>query len=202
MARGWLCSVLSVLAACQASGLPEGFSEAARRSPGTGRCRLRVESGRVASVAIDVSPRDLPRAARRMADAVLPPEGGKLAELAKEWGPRGVGFRVRRSYGEPGADVRSVLVTEDGRVLERTHRIAPDELPAAVRRAAERARPGGVIEHADVVQGDPGEEGFRVLVREGRAATWLVECDARGEGLRLYRLLTADVATLVPERAP
>lgn len=153
-------------------------------------------------VAIDVTPRELPAAARRMADAILPPRGSKLAELAREWGPRGTGYRIARSYAEGNADVRSALVTEDGQVLERTHRIAPAKLPAAVRRAAEGARPGGVIQHADVVQGAPGEESFRILVAEGRAATWLVECGPRGEGLRLYCLLNADVATLVRGRAP
>lgn len=127
----------------------------------------------------------IPAAARRSSEDFVQP-GGELLLVAREEGPAGAGFRIRKAY--PGLGQRSILVDDRGRVLERDHEIGLEDLPLVVRRAAAgTAETGAAIFRVLVVQGRP-DNGTRYLIQwgpEAEAAQTLL--DATGVVLRSYR---------------
>ena len=106
---------------------------------------------------------DLPRAAR---EAVLREAGrNAIEEVEKHRSRDGTVYEAEFRVG--GVE-HSVRVSAAGEVLERRREVPAARLPAAVRAAAQRALPGGVIEEAEAVLGGSGApERYELEVKVG-----------------------------------
>ncbi len=180
---------LSALAACGAtSRLPADLAAIAAESPVDSPARLRLVGDRIAAATIALGPGALPPAVRTSLDAVAP--GGELLFQGREWGSRGRGFRIEKRYRGSGDEhVRSVLIGEDGRVLERAHSVPLAQVPPNVLAAALRTGPH--VDEARIVSGPEREEYWSCTVRTRIGRTFVVDVDLDGRTLRATRRVDA-----------
>lgn len=178
------------LTACAAPGLSDPQIAAALQAiPEHGVVSLGVTGGWIAWIRIpaaDVAPAP----AERTAAGVQP--DGELRLRAREWSAAGAGWRFVKEY--PDGQRRSLLVTDDGQVLERTHSLA--EVPAELQQALQAAGRGDV-EGVDVVQAAPGVEWIRVTQSTPRGRR-IVELALDGSVRRVTRSLPAVLRVVDP----
>ncbi|HLQ36918.1 MAG TPA: hypothetical protein VK348_03895 [Planctomycetota bacterium] len=185
----------TVLCACAATTLPPGFARLALTAPEDQGVRLQLAGDTIVGATVALGPGALDARLRVVVDAVVPGTGVDNATfIGREWGPRGEGYRVERTYGTGVAQqFRSVLVDRDGTVLERTHTLALAEVPPAVLAAA---APIGVhdLQRLEIVSGPAVEECYRLLLHDRAGRVFVVETSLQGVLLRSSRLLVATVA--------
>jgi hypothetical protein len=187
---------LSLLAAasggCHASPSTAGsFAALAQDAPSDQPLLLTFAGDAVASVAVPLGPGALDARLRAAVDAIEP--GGRTVLVAREWGPRGDGYRIEKRYGDGLAEqFRSLLLSADAIVLERSHSVSVNETPPAVLTAATAATRRAVL-RIDIVSGPSTEEYFRLLLRDGGGRRFAVECTPSGAVLATRRLLDAQV---------
>lgn len=182
------------LTACAgAAGLPPGFAENLAEAPEGRPVRFRSRGDALVAVAVPAVEHVLPPGLRRVVAGLVP--GGRTVWFGREWGPLGHGFRLEKRYGDGGSDgdFRTVLVTPDGTVLERTHSLAIGNAPQDVLRAA---MTGGrmQVERVEVVQRGEGEEGYRVRTRNALGRTFVVAVDLRARVRSVQRVLDAELS--------
>ncbi|MCC6672258.1 MAG: hypothetical protein IT458_14445 [Planctomycetes bacterium] len=187
-----LLLVTLALGACAGLGsVPEAAARAMQRAPVGRFPRILLVEGRVASLAVPVAASALPPAVAHVEEALLP--GGELTFLAREWHERGTGWRVeKRLAGRGGDELRSLLLADDGAVLERSHEVQLKTAPAKVLETALAEAPGQA-QRVEVLQGDPGEEWFRVTIRTPEGDRRHVECWPDGRLLRSGRVVAAEI---------
>ncbi|MBL8748998.1 MAG: hypothetical protein JNK78_07550 [Planctomycetes bacterium] len=180
---------LSALAACGAtSRLPTDLATLAAESPVDSPARLRLVGDRIAAATIAVGPGAMPPEVRTTLDAIAP--GGELLFQGREWGPRGRGFRIEKRYRGNGEEhVRSVLIGEDGSVLERAHSVPLTQVPPNVLGAALRTGPH--VDEARIVSGPEREEYWSCTIRTRIGRTFVVDVDLDGRVLRTTRRIDA-----------
>ncbi|MBX3464695.1 MAG: hypothetical protein KF830_16115 [Planctomycetes bacterium] len=175
--------------ACSTSG-PPAYDLAAllAEAPAGQPARLWLDGDRIVGAAVAVVPGTLPAAARRMADAVAPQ--GELLFAGREWGPRGDGYRIDKRYRtEDREHDRSVLVTPDGRVLERDHTVPIVDVPQHALAGALTI--GTAIEEARIVAGPEREEHWAIVVRDRAGRVFVVAVALDGRVLHARRRLAA-----------
>jgi hypothetical protein len=179
-------------AACSTVGpVPTELATLLTEAPAHMPARLWLDGSRLVGAAVPVGPGELPADARRMADAVQP--RGELVFQGREWGPRGEGFRIDKHYagGEGPEHSRSLLVSADGRVLERDHTVPIPDVPQHV--LATALQLGSHIDEARIVSGPEVEEYWAVLVRDRSGRVFVVEVTLDGRILRSRRRVEARV---------
>lgn len=179
------------VAGCATSPPAGSFAALAQDAPSDQPLQLTFAGDAVASVAVPLGPGGLDARLRAAVDAIEP--GGHTVLMAREWGPRGDGYRIEKRYGEGVAEqFRSVLLSADARVLERSHTLSVSETPPAVLVAATAATRRTVL-RIDIVSGPTKEEYFRLLLRDGGGRRFAVDCTPDGAVLATRRLLDAQV---------
>lgn len=167
-------------AACAAPRLPPGFAEAAEAAPSEVPVRVWIEGDRLVGAAVPVGPGGLPAAVRHAVDAIAP--GGEQLFAGREWGPWGEGFRIEKRYVEPGQEsFRSLLLTADGQVLERSHSVPLAQIPNEILLAAMSI--GRDLLRCEIVSGPAAEQFWRATLRDriGRDRMAIVSLDGRIE---------------------
>ena len=169
---------LAALAACATpSRLPTDLAARFAEAPSDAPGRLWLEGDRIVAAAIAVGPGALPPEVRTTIDAVAP--RGELLFQGREWSARGEGFRIDKRYRDNGSEhARSVLIADDGRVLERSHSVPIGEVPHDLLAVA--LQRGHQVDEARIVSGPEREEywSFTVTNRIGWAFVLDVDLDA------------------------
>ncbi len=183
-----LCLLFASLLACSACStagvVPADLSALLAEAPPDMPARLWLDGDRIVGAAVAVGPGVLPGDVRRMAEGIQP--RGELVFQGREWGPRGFGFRIDKHYaGDEGPEgSRSVLLAQDGNVLERDHTVPIADVPQHVLASAMQV--GSRIDEVRIVSGREREEYWSVLVhdRSGRVFVVTVSLDGRVLGSR------------------
>ncbi len=166
---------LIALCACSAPGVAPELLDPLRRTPDGGAARVALTPKGIVEVSLPVAETEVPAVVRRTAEALAPGGQRRIEHL-----PGDGHYRVDVDLGEDAAGrFRSVRLTADGTVVERSHSLPVDAAPAAIV-AQLRAAVGGALERVDVVQTDT--ERYRALGRDADGGRWLAEC-ARGGGI-------------------
>jgi hypothetical protein len=174
------CLWLIALAGCTASSSSAHLLMDAEPNQAV---RLAVIGDRIISTAVPVDLRTVPALARTTVDAIAP--DGVLEFCGREVGPRGEGFRLEKRYEQPFPHLRSVLVDELGRVMERSHTRPIGKVPQDVLGAALQV--GTLVESAAIVSGPVHEEFWRVVTHDRRGRTFVVTVDLDGNVLSQLR---------------
>lgn len=145
--------------------------------------RLSVSGNQVVSVATPIDVRGLPADVRTTLEAIAP--AGVLEFCGEEWGPRGEGYRIEKSYLEPTPHHRSLLVAVDGAVLERSHTLPLPRVPQHV--LATGLGKGSSIDSAEIVSGPVREEFWRLIVKDRSGRTFVVKVALDGTELETQR---------------
>jgi hypothetical protein len=184
--------LLALAGACSAPPtLPHGFLRHATESPEGQPVRLSLLDDRITAVAAPCGPSALDATLHFAVEAIEP--GGTEVYVAREWGPRGFGFRVEKEYANGAQrDFRSVLLSPTAEVLERTHGVPVGETPQPVLLAA-MAAGGRNVERIEAVSGSSTAQTWRVTVRDGAGNKHVVECDDAGNVTSTVRVLSAQV---------
>lgn len=180
-----------LLTSCSLS-LGSRFDRAAQRAPASALAAVELVGGELTRGQVDVAEADVPAEVLRIESTIQP--GGERTVLARAFGPTGDGFRFVRRYPRDAAcPERSVLLAADGTVLERSHALPVNEAPAAVlERSASVA--AGQVTRIHVVQGQPGEEWYRIHLAAADGTRHLLECETDGTVRLLVRLLAGEIA--------
>ena len=156
--------------------MPSTLAADLAESPPEATTRLWLAGDQLVAVAIPLGPGWLTPAVRTTLQAVAP--DGETTFTAREHGPRGTGIRVEKQYQEPLHD-RSVLIAEDGAVLERAHTMPVPGVPENV--LATALRTGPKVLTAWIVSGATREEywDITVLDRDGQTIVVRIGLDGR-----------------------
>lgn len=189
--RPLLPFALACAACSTAGGAPRDLADVLAAAPADAPVRLRLDGDRVTGVAVAGGPGLLTAAAKLSLEAVAP--RGELRFAGREWGPRGEGVRVEKRYrGEDTVEHdRSVLLADDGTVLERDHTVPIPDVPQHVLAAALRV--GTTIDEARIVSGREREEFWRLSVRDRGGREFVVTVALDGRPLGCERRLAARV---------
>jgi len=184
----WPCTLLFV--SCGGLDLPAEFDGSIWNAPPGTESRVEVD-GSTVRLSAPLRENDLPEDAAIAARSVQP--DGTTVEVARIWTDDGVAFRLRKAYVH-GRELtlRTAVVTADGKVLERSHEIAQTQLPDAARDALDHTVTGKMI-RVFAVQGHPGVEFYRTELERADGARLLAECRADGGGLRVARVIDAEL---------
>jgi hypothetical protein len=186
-----LSLVAAAIGGCSAGPSAGSFAALAQDAPSDQPLLLTFAGDAVASVTVPLGPGALDARLRAAVDAIEP--GGRTVRVAREWGPRGDGYRIEKRYGDGLAEqFRSLLLSADAVVLERSHTVSVNETPPAVLTAATASTRRSVL-RIDIVSGPSTEEYFRVLLRDGGGRRFAVDCSPSGAVLATRRLLDAEV---------
>jgi hypothetical protein len=177
---------LLLAAACATSAVPASFADEVLAAPGDGEPRLLLNGNSIVAATAPLPTRDLPRAVAVMLDAIAP--DGQRTFTGREWGPRGEGYRIDCSYTDP-PHVRSMLLTPDGRVLERSHTVPIADVPQHI--LATGLRTASLIDEAAIVSGPEREEYWTLMVRDRSGRRFAVRIDLAGHQLSSWRRLAA-----------
>ncbi len=152
--------------------------------------RLWLSGDRIVRAAASLGPGAIPQAARTAIDTIAP--SGTLLFQGREWGPGIDGFRVEKHYTDTDPEhSRSVLVTPEGRVLERAHTVPVAQVPRDVLDTALRAAP--LVEQAWIVS-DEAQQRFWLCELRSRIGHLLVlEIDLDGRLVGVSRRITTRV---------
>lgn len=174
------------------AGLPAPFHGLAAEAPQGTAVRIVTDRDELVGVAVPVGPGGLPAHVRMRVDAIQP--GGDAVFEGREWGPRGDGFRVDKRYREGSEEHwRSVLVSAQGEVLERSHSLPLPEVPQAVLLSAMRDGRRDVT-RIDIVSGGFREELYRLWTVDRIGREYVVECDLDGDLLGVWRQLATHLS--------
>ncbi|MBL8730301.1 MAG: hypothetical protein JNM25_17925 [Planctomycetes bacterium] len=190
-----LCLLFASLLACAAcstaGAVPADLSALLAEAPPDVPARLWLDGDRIVGAAVAVGPGEVPADARRTAEAVQP--RGERVFQGREWGPRGEGYRIDVHYaGDAGPEhSRSLLVTADGRVLERSHTVPIPDVPQHVLASAMQI--AARIDEARIVSGPEHEEYWSVQVHDRSGRVWVVEVTLDGRIVRSLRRTPARV---------
>jgi hypothetical protein len=150
--------------------------------------RLWLAGDRIVAATVPIGPGAMPLAVRTTIEAVLP--DGTQTFAGREHGPRGHGFRIDKSYRQPEHQ-RSVLIADDGSVLERAHTVTIAEVPQAVLATALRTGPS--VEESWIVSGPTSEEFWQFLVRDRSGRAFVVKVGLDGGPLGRLRRTAARI---------
>lgn len=164
---------LLLLAACAGSPAPPPEFAAALARGGQGSIERTAGDGERYCVPTDH--RLLPRAVA-VAIRTLQP-GGELDALEQVFAGDETWYFARHRFRDPTTPSRSVLLTSDGRVIERSHELAASGIGQDLARAmaAAQAALSAPAVRVEIVHGAPGSEWLRVSNRERS-----VDCDFAG----------------------
>ena len=176
------CVWLFLLAGCASPGTPS-LGELLADSAIGSSARITVDGDQVIAFATPADYRAMPPEARKTCDTVAP--AGTLLFCGVERGPRGEGFRVDKRYEQPIRHERSLLVDDQGKVLERSHTLPVSETPQHV--LATALRHGPFVERVEIVSGPVREEHWHVLIRDRQGRVFCATIDLDGELLHLRR---------------
>ncbi|MCA8966791.1 MAG: hypothetical protein H6838_04330 [Planctomycetes bacterium] len=152
--------------------------------------RLWLAGDRIVRAAASLGPGAIPQAARTTIDSIAP--SGTLLFQGREWGPGIDGFRVEKHYSDTNPEhSRSVLVTPEGRVLERAHTVPVTEVPRDVLATALRAAPQ--LEQAWIVSDDSQQRFWLCELRSRIGHQLVLEIALDGRLLGVRRRITARV---------
>jgi hypothetical protein len=169
--------------ACAArSAVPTALAAELAESPPAAEARLWLAGDRIVAAAIPLGPGWLTPTVQTTLRAVAP--DGETTFTAREYGPRGTGLRIEKHYTEPAHD-RSVLIGEDGAVLERAHTWPIPEVPQDV--LATALRTGPKITTAWIVSGPTAEEYWDLVVQDRDGQTIVVRIGLDGRELARSR---------------
>jgi hypothetical protein len=186
-----LLALAAALAACRtAAVLPEDLTERLAACPEGSPARLHLDPGGALALVLPIQPVELPPAARTGVESAAP--RGTTTFVGREWGPRGQGYRVDKHYDVEGVEhTRSVLVDNQGQVLERVHSVPIAEVPEAVITTA--ARFGHAIERVEIVAGTAHVEHWRCLVTDRSGRHFVVRTGLDGTLLDRHRRLHTEL---------
>lgn len=158
------------------SAVPSTLAADLAEAPPDAETRLWLAGDRVVAVAVPLGPGWMTPAVRTTLQAVAP--DGETTFAAREHGPRGTGIRVEKRYQEPRHD-RSVLIAEDGTVLERAHTVPVPDVAQDV--LATALRTGPKVTTAWIVSGPQAEEYWDLVVqdRDGQTIALRIGLDGR-----------------------
>lgn len=190
---------LLMLQACAAPDLPlRMFGRLLAETPQDQPARLWLVDGELVGVAVATGPGSLPQPVRTTLDAIAP--GGQTMFVGREWGPRGDGHRIEKTYEDlpgqapgEGPHFRSVLIAATGTVLERTHSVPLARGPRPVLTTALAS--GFDVTRAEIVSGPEHEEAWRVTVRNRTGWTFVVETSLAGDLRHRSRTTIATAST-------
>ncbi len=184
------------LAGCR-SGPGPGLQDLLANAAPDGACRLQVEGDRIVQAAIPLAPHDLPPEVRISADAIAP--GGSRTFAGRELRPRGAYYRIEVRYEDRAEETfRSMLLDDNGDVIERTHGVSIARVPVDILTAAmTRARR---LERCEIVSNTETEIGWRITARDDAGRRLLLELDLQGAIETVSRVLEATLTVqTVPE---
>jgi len=184
--NGWL--LLALLSGCAGPPPRPASAMLADALAGT-QTRLTIAGDRVVSVVTPVDVRALPAAARAACEAEA--AGVEVLFCGRERGPRGRGYRVEQRVSGPDQHERAVLVTEDGRVLERRRTVPLARAPRDVVAAA--LSYGAFVERVELVAEPGRDERWAVVVRDRAGSVFAVDIELDGRLRRALRRTTARV---------
>lgn len=188
-----LFTSLLACGACSTAGPVPGdtLTELLAAAPAEMPARLWLDGGRIVGAALPVGPGELPADVRRMVDAVAP--GGERVFQGREWGWRGEGYRIEVRYpdGDTPGHRRSLLVTADGAVLERSHTVGIADVPQHVLASAMQI--ASRIDEARIVSGPEHEEYWSLGVHDRAGREFVVELTLDGRVLRSRRSMAARI---------
>jgi hypothetical protein len=181
-----VCGISLCLVACAGpAALPGGFARAAGEAGGE-PCVLLLRGDAVAIARAPLAARELPDPVARTVAAIQP--GGAMRAM-REWSEAGEGFFVETVYGPE--DRRTLRLSADGGVRERSHTIEAAAMAVEARAAIERLRLG-TIAHVAAVQGEGHSEWYRATLRDG-ARLHVVDCGLDGAVRSVERLGYAEL---------
>lgn len=184
---------LAGLVSCSGLGDVSGdFAAAAVRAEADAGCSIEIDGSSITELSVPMPRTELPREVARMVDAIQP--GGTAVIVTRVWRSNGTAYRVVTQY--PDDDTtnvrRTVLIDDEGQVVERSHEILESEVPGNIRDSvAELGR--GTIQVIDVVQRGPGEEHYRFHLKLPDGRHFVARCQLDGTGLRVARVLPTEL---------
>lgn len=184
-------AALAALAACASTfSVPSSAAALMAEAPEGQPARLLLAEDRIVAAAVPLGPGSLPGPVRSAIAAVAP--HGETVFRGREWGPRGEGHRIEKRYLVDGTDhVRTALIADDGRVLERAHSVPIGEVPQDVLVAALEIGPDVTL--ALIVSGPDHEEYWQCTVRNRIGRTYSVRIDLRGRLVEVRRRVVARI---------
>ncbi|MCR9246158.1 MAG: hypothetical protein NXI31_14100 [bacterium] len=185
------CLTALLAAACSSPPqLPPRALTLLAEAPEDHPARLTFSGGHVIATAIALGPGTLSPTVKATIDAVAP--GGEEVFRGREWSARGQGFRIEKRYEDAGTEhIRTALIADDGRVLERAHSVAIAEVPKEVLIGAMQA--GSTVELALIVSGSEREEYWQCEVSDRLGRTFDVRVGLDGTVLEVRRRVRARV---------
>lgn len=179
------------LAACAAPGhVPPTLAQFLATAPEQRPARLWVDGNRIVAAAVDLGPGALPAAVRTSLGAIE--QRGEVTFEGREWGPRGIGFRIDKQYqSEATLHKLSALIAEDGTTLERCHSWPIAKTPQNVLATAMQI--GTQIDEVQIVSGRELEEAWRCLVTDRLGHRYMVTIGLDGTLLQSARRVAAQI---------
>lgn len=174
--------LLALFAGCTGTALQPASAMLADAIAGA-RTRLTISGDQVVSVVTPIDLRALPAAARAACEAEAP--GGVVTFCGSERGLQGRGYRVEKRLSEPSPHERSMLVTEDGRILERRRTLPLTSAPEPV--LATALAYGSFVDRVEIVAGPGRDERWVVIVKDREGETFAVEVELDGRLRRARR---------------
>lgn len=172
---------IMALTACTSTGtLPSDVAESLAERSTAGAAYLEIEGQEVIAWGIPIRLRDLPDRVQRAAASIQP--DGTLVSAHELWRGKERTFRVERSYGDTDVQWRSVELTRNTEVVTRSHSIALEDAPEAVRSALGTKTP----QRFEFVQGRAGDR-YRASYGDDNALSHAVELLANGTVHRQVR---------------
>lgn len=188
---GMTFATATALAGCaSAPAVPSAIVELMAEAPEDQPTRLLLAGNRIVAAAVALGPGSLPAPVRAAVDRVAPK--GETVLQAREWSRRGEGFRIEKHYVIEGTDhVRTALIADDGRILERAFSVPIGEVPEPVLLAALAV--GSSVRRAMIVSGPGGEEYWQCVVGDRIGRTYVVRIALDGAPLEVHRRVDARI---------
>lgn len=170
--------------------LPPGLASLMAETPEGAATRLLVAGNDIVAASVPLGPGSVPSEVRAAIDAVVP--RGETTFRGREWSRRGEGYRIEKLYRNGGEEqVRTALIADDGRVLERAHSVPLRDVPQPILTAALGV--GHDVVRALIVSGREREEYWSCIVGDRLGRTHVVRVDLGGSVLAVMRRVTARV---------
>ena len=124
--------LLVFLGGCASPAFWPEFTNTLFDAPGGGVCKITIRNGQLLSYSAPVRRKDVPEKVRRTLDTLA--GGGETRYLAREWGPRGPGYRLDKLVRRDDKNEhRTWLVDDDGVVVGRGYQIPLADAPQKLR---------------------------------------------------------------------
>ncbi len=189
-----VCLVTSL--SCSGLGEVSGdFATAAADAQADAGCRIELDGSRIVELSAPIRAADLPQTVARAVESIQP--GGSKISVAQVWRSSDVAYRIETEYvNGRSTELRSVLLDEDGQVIERSHQVSLREVGRIARLlVADLDR--GETRRVEVVQQGAGEESYRFHLRLPDGRRTIVRCGLDGGDMRVARALPVELRAWV-----